>query len=74
MHFLLILMLLFTTCTCSRTCHNAGSASNYRAQYRKPEKMKIPLGATFVIEEEFIPHTSSNPAISPAAAVVAMEI
>ena len=59
-----------------RTYENAaGNASTYRAQYSKPETMKIPLGATFVIDEKFIPHSKPVlPPSPPSAQVQAMEI
>merc|ERR1712070_210461 len=59
-----------------RTYENAaGNASTYKAQYPRPDKLKIPLGTTYVIEEKFIPHSKPDvPPIPPVAAVSAMEI
>ena len=54
-----------------RTYENAaGSASAYKAQYTRPSKLNIPSGATFVIEEKFIPHASKKVAeINPDSAM-----
>ena len=36
-----------------------GNATDYKAKYVRPSKLNIPQGATFVIEESYIPHTTS---------------
>lgn len=57
------------TCTQTRTYENAaGDAKDYKAKYERPEKLTLPVGTTFVIEESFVPHKAKS-----TSAPVAME-
>lgn len=53
---------------------SAGNAASYRSKFPRPEKLNIPLGTTFVIEESFKPHKSVAMANAVSASSAAMEI
>lgn len=60
-----------------RTLENAaGDANSYKQQFQKPEKVDIPIGATFIIEESFKPHKKPSKQLvsSSSASATAMEV
>lgn len=58
-----------------RTYENAaGNGSDYRAKYPRPQKLNVPIGTTFIVEESFRPHKKAAVAsIVPTAAGVASD-
>lgn len=52
----------------------AGNPQFYRQQFKRPDKLNIPLGATFVIEESFKPHRKQPTALVGNDSAAPMDI